>query len=72
MLYSCLGLCVADDLTQVIAGHCEGVAVPITELGSTDLCISHTLIVHVLNLERAEKNTGHQLNTQNALQQMLI
>lgn len=45
-----LRLCVADNLAQVIACHCKGITVPVTELGATDLCVRHTLIVQMSNL----------------------
>lgn len=47
-----LRLCVADYLTQVIACHCKCVAIAITELGATDLCVCHTLVVQMCNLRR--------------------
>lgn len=46
-----LDLCVADDLTQVVARHSEGVAVPVAELSPADLGVCHTLVIHVHDLE---------------------
>ena len=45
-----LALCVADDLSEVIASDCKSIAVPVTELGPADLGVCHTLVVHVLDL----------------------
>lgn len=53
-----LCLCVADDLVQVIACHGEGKAIPVTELGATDLCVCHTLIVQMDNLRGNEKKNS--------------
>lgn len=50
-----LCLCVADDLTQVIASDGESVAVTIAELSTTNLSIGHTFIVKVLDLDKAEE-----------------
>lgn len=45
-----LRLGVADNLTQVIAGHCKGITIAITELGATDLRVRHTLVVQMRHL----------------------
>ena len=49
-IYLCLYI--ADNLTQVISCHCKGIAVIITELGSTNLCIRHALVMQMANLRR--------------------
>lgn len=52
-----LCLCVANNLTQVIACHCKGVTIGVTELGATDLRVCHTFIVQMGNLRGNEENT---------------
>jgi len=42
-----LCLRVADDLAEVVARHCKGVAVAVAELGAANLSVRHTLVVHV-------------------------
>lgn len=55
-----LRLCVANNLTQVIARHCESIAIAVAELGATDLCVSHTLVVQMGNLRGNEEKTQSQ------------
>lgn len=52
-----LRLCVADNLAQVIACHCKSITIAVTELGATNLCVRHTLIVQMGNLRRNEEGT---------------
>lgn len=54
-LHLCLR--VPDNLTQVVACHCEGISVAIAELGAADLCVCHALIVQMGNLKGDWKNT---------------
>lgn len=50
-----LTLRVTDNLTQVIACHCKGITIAIAELGAANLCVCHTLIVQMSNLEGDQK-----------------
>lgn len=52
-----LCLRVADNLTQVVARHCEGITVAVAELGAADLRVCHTLVVQMCNLKGDWKNT---------------
>lgn len=46
---------VAEDLVQVVASHGEGVSLGVTEAGTADLGVGHTLTVAVLDLQRGEE-----------------
>lgn len=49
-----LWLHIADNLTQIVARHRKCITITITKLGATDLCIRHTLIMQMSNLEGNE------------------
>lgn len=47
-----LHLAVAEDLAEVVAGHCKGVSLGVTETGAADLGVGDALSVAVLDLHR--------------------
>lgn len=58
-----LSLCVADNLTQVVACHGEGVAVTVAEPGTANLRVCHTLVVQMCNLKRGSERKSATIRT---------
>lgn len=54
-----LHLAVAEDLAEVVAGHCKGVSLGVTETSTADLGVGDALGVAVLDLHgNAVRGTG--------------